>query len=402
MDIGIIGCGASGMMAAVTAAENGHNVTVLEGGDRPGKKLLATGNGKCNFTNSIISEDCYNEEAGGLFHTVYSQFDLNDTLAFFEKIGVYPHIKNGYYYPRSEQAASVTNCFLNELNRLNVDIEYNCKVISVTKDDKFHVKSEKTDYEFDRLIICAGSNAYPNTGSDGSGYGLAIKLGHFIKKPLPSLCGLKLAGEDFKLISGVRCQAEVSIVLNDGIIKSETGELQIADYGISGIPVFQISGKALRLADEGKIVQILVDYGPEYTEEEWRNILYKRARSLSDTHLLSFLDGLFNSKLAERIIYNSDLLEQNIKVSETDADIIAEKLIKSIKYNRYTVKGHRGFDNCQVCTGGVVLNEVKETLESRIVDGLYFAGEILDVDGICGGYNLQWAWSSGFVAGSLK
>ncbi|MDO4188397.1 MAG: aminoacetone oxidase family FAD-binding enzyme [Lachnospiraceae bacterium] len=401
MKIGIIGCGAAGMMAAITATKNGHIVTVFESNDSAGKKLLATGNGKCNYTNFEMNESFYNNDGKALFNDVYNRFDINETLKFFEEIGIYPLNKNGYYYPRSEQAVSVVRCLREKINKLGVNVKYNSKVDRIIKNDKFIVCCNNNNFEFDRIIVCAGSNANPSTGSDGSGYGLAIKLGHFVKKPLPSLCGLKCSGDEFKYISGVRCHAKVTLFCDDLEIKSDEGELQLTDYGLSGIPVFQLSGEALRLLDAGGDIQINVDYIPEFSYEELTTVLCERINNLKDSKMNRLLDGLINSKVAENAIktcgYNLD--ENIIKYNK---DTLVSDLINSLKLKKYTVKGHRGFDNCQVCTGGVVCEEIKSTLESKIIEGLYFAGEILDVDGMCGGYNLQWAWSSGYVAGLLE
>lgn len=402
MNVGIIGSGASGMMAAIIAAKNGHNVTVLEHNLKSGNKILQTGNGKCNYTNKNISEKDYSISGRNLFKAVYTRFDNNDTLDFFESIGIVPYEKNGYFYPKSEQAKSIVQCLLYEMSRLNVRTVYDCDINSIKKEKKFIVSAVKEDFLFDRLIIAAGSNAVPKSGSDGSGYGYAIKLGHTVKKPLPALCGLKCDGGDFKQISGVRCQAKVTLNSNNKIIMSDFGELQLTDYGISGIPVFQISSEALRLVDSGERVTVNVDYAFDYTEIELKNYLNKRITTLADKSIASFLDGMFNSKLCDCFL--SDIIKKygaDLELNSVNSKEIIDILIKNIKHSEYIVKGHRGFDNCQVCSGGVLCDEVKETLESKIVNGLYFAGEILDVDGKCGGYNLQWAWSSGYIAGQL-
>ena len=401
MKVGIIGAGASGMMAAITAAKNGHDVTILEHNDIVGKKILATGNGKCNFTNTNMGADFYSKSSKSLFNNIYNQFDLEKTLEFFKGIGILPYCKNGYYYPRSEQAKSVVECLISELKRRGVKLVTGCEIVKIVTRGGFSVYTldDKT-YNFDKLIIAAGSNAMPKSGSDGSGYGLAIKLGHTVKKPLPALCGLKCTGADFKELSGVRCQAKVKLETLIGESIEDIGELQHTDYGISGIPVFQISGEALRRLDEGMEVSIVVDYAPDYSYEELVDYLKTRADELKDADIVNFLDGMFNSKLCEYFIIEA-YSERNGHVASICKDYLIERLAKVIKKQRYFVKGHRGFDHCQTCTGGIPCNEVKNTLESNIVNGLYFAGEILDVDGICGGYNLQWAWSSGYVAGRL-
>lgn len=395
MNVGIIGCGASGMMAAITAARLGHSVTILEKNNKPGKKLLATGNGKCNYTNANITPDFYNSNAKELFEAVYGRFNKKDTIDFFEKTGITSYEKNGYIYPRSEQAQSVVKCLDAELIRQNVNVIYDCNISKVVKNNQFEVYADAKHYVFDRLIIAAGSNASPKSGSDGSGYGLAIKLGHNVIKPLPALCGLKCDGADFKAISGVRCQATVTLLCDGQFVKKDTGELQITEYGISGIPVFQISANALRLKDEGHNVSVIVDYASEYRSKELFNYLKERIGSTGK----NFLEGFINSKLAE-MIYEQANINKESEISIDDNTL--NYIVDIIKNSEYKVTGHRGFENCQVCSGGIDINEIDDSLESKIVKGLYFAGEIIDINGDCGGYNLQWAWSSGYVAGRLS
>ena len=400
MNVGIIGCGASGMMAAISAAKCGHSVTVLEKNSRPGKKLLATGNGKCNFTNSNLSSDFYNKSGRALFEAVYNEFNREKTLSFFKEIGVFPYDKNGYIYPRSEQALSVVACLEAELLRHSINLVFDCVIESIDKSNQFTVNTSKGIYTFDKLIIAAGSNASPKTGSDGSGYGLAIKLGHKVKKPLPALCGLKCTGTDFKKISGVRCQAKVTLVSDGNEVRSDFGELQLTDYGISGIPVFQISGEAIRLLDEGHAVLVKVDYANDFDFDELFELLKKRNTLSNGNVNPSFLEGFINSKLSEMFCFEANDSKE-IRNSK-DIDKLIFKIAELIKGSEYKVIGHRGFDNCQVCTGGINTVDLKDTLESKICPNLYFAGEIIDIDGICGGYNLQWAWSSGYVAGQLN
>ena len=404
MDVGIIGGGASGVMAAITARRNKNNVTLLEHNSKPLKKLLSTGNGKCNFTNKTVDESFYGEGQRELFNSVYSKFDLKKTLEFFDEIGIVAYEKNGYFYPNSEQAKSVYDCLSRELLRNDIEVICDINITEIIKKDKFIVIfNDGNILTFDKLIIATGSNAMPSSGSDGSGYGLAIKLNHTVKKPLPALCGLKCEGSDHKILSGVRCRARVSLFVNDLKVMSDEGELQHTDYGISGIPVFQISSMALRELDNKAKVKVIVDYMPAYSVEKLREMIDSRFESLSNTCVSTFLDGMLNSKLCEFILKKTCCEPYlNNMVSSFNKDKFIDTLINTVKNCEYIIKGHRGFDNCQVCSGGVVLDEVKDTLESKLVDGLYFTGEILDVDGKCGGYNLQWAWSSGFVAGLLE
>jgi len=432
MKVGIIGCGAAGMMAAYSASNNGHDVIVFEHGLKPGKKILATGNGKCNFTNANISEENYNNDGRSLFSNVYSKLTNEDTINLFEEIGISPYLKNGYYYPRSEQASSVVTCLNNAIISNNVKIIYECNIKCIEKNDTveeivntitknptnktanksanksihFILHTDKGIYEVDKLIIAAGSNISEKTGSDGSGFIFAKEFGHTIKEPVPALCGLKCKGADFKKVSGVRCQANVALFIDKKHIKSDNGELQLTDYGISGIPVFQISADALRGNLEKRNVSVLIDLMPEVKNENIvKELLINRRNQIKNTSIESFFDGLFNYKIGNMIfdqIKDNPLRNIEIKKCADISDKVIDEMAFLIKNFNVEVIGHRGFENAQVCSGGVLCSELKNTLESKLCDGLYFAGEIIDVNGDCGGYNLQWAWSSGYVAGMLN
>jgi len=395
MKVGVVGCGAAGMTAAISAARNGHEVTILEHNIKPGKKILVTGNGKCNFTNENMDIEFYNESGNKLFSDVYSNFTNQDAINFFKNIGILHVSKNGYYYPRSEQATAIVNGLMTEIKRLGVNLVLECNITSLKKTDNFTVKTDKGTFEFDRLILATGSKASPKTGSDGSGYDFAKSFGHKIIKPLPALCALECSGFDFKAVAGVRCRARVNLFIDAKEFSHDIGELQLTDYGISGIPVFQISSSAVRTFDAGKNVNICIDFMPEvYSIEEIAEWIVNCSKSSRYTRISEILSGMLNDKLARAIVKNSGVKDE-IKCEA------ALKIAKGIKNTEVSVKGYKGFDNCQVCSGGIDCNEINSTLESKKCKGLYFAGEIIDENGQCGGYNLQWAWSSGYVAGLL-
>lgn len=406
MNVGVIGCGAAGMMAAITAARAGHKVTIFEHNSKAGKKILTTGNGKCNFTNKNINASNYNAEARELFEQVYSEFTNRDALDFFDEIGITPFEKNGYYYPRSGQASSVVSELIYEINKLKIKLKFNVNITKVEKGTCFKVTANDYAYEFDRLIIATGSKAAPLTGADGSGYDLAKELGHTVITPKPALCGLTTDTEGFTSMSGVRCNAKVSLFINEELKKSEIGEIQFTDYGISGIAIFQLSDlvvKALynlKKAEEKK-VYIGIDFAPDMEKDKLAEYLTRRKNNNPEKSTKELLEGFVNSNVALYIagLYNSVASESKLgSDTSKQMDILAD-IIKCVKMR---VSGNLSFDKCQVCSGGIPCNELKSTLESKICDGLYFAGEIVDVNGDCGGYNLQWAWSSGAVAGSMK
>lgn len=399
MKIGIIGGGAAGMMSAIIAARNGHNVTIIEHNQKLGKKILATGNGKCNFTNQDM--DLYHfgasDENIDFIKTVYNRFDKDAVLSFFDKIGIAPFEKNGYFYPRSEQASSVAEALYAELMANSVNIVTECNIKELYKDNKFIISTDKGGFKFDKLIVATGSMASPKSGSDGSGYEIAKSFGHKLIKPLPALCGLKCEGKFFKAVAGVRCRAMVSLYIDDEYVRGEIGELQLTDYGVSGIPVFQISADAVRALDEGSDVSVEIDFYNESSDiYDTENMIRHRIKCNPEKTADEFLAGVFNKKLIKMLIMQCGI-EPSIKCSELNYEDI-ECLSELI--NCFNVKViAANADNAQICSGGVDIAELKDTLESKICEDLYFAGEIIDVNGDCGGYNLQWAWSSGYVAG---
>ena len=397
--VAVIGGGASGMMAAVTAASEGARVILLEHKDRIGKKILSTGNGRCNFTNIHQEPICYHSEDPLFPWEVVERFNAQAVISFFLQLGVYSKNRNGYIYPNSDQASAVLDAFRMELDRLKVEIRTGVECREIRPGKKgFTVLTDQGPVRADRVILCAGSKAAPTTGSDGSGYDLAKKLGHRILPVLPALTALKCEEKFFKSIAGVRANGSVSIWSGGECIAKDTGEIQLTDYGISGIPVFQVSRYASKLLYEKKEMDAVLDFMPDFTKEQTNAFLRARAKTRPDKSAEMFLVGLFHKKLCDLWIRLSEIPRQR-KAGELTEDEIA-RLTDLIKEFRVRVRETNPYDKAQVCCGGVDTREVNpETLESVYVPGVYFAGEILDVDGMCGGYNLTFAWASGYVAG---
>lgn len=401
----IIGAGASGLAAAVAAAEAGASVTLLEHMAGVGKKLLSTGNGKCNLTNLHLMADCYHCRDGEFAMEVLKTMPPEAVLAFFRRLGIVTTEKNGYVYPASGQAKTVLRALKGRVDDLGVRTVLECKVHSVTKKGTgFTVNTDQGRFDGWFVILAAGSMAAPSTGSDGSGYALARSLGHRIKKPLPALVQLRCGGDFFRQVAGVRTEACVSLYTVgkagelETFLASDRGELQLTDYGISGIPVFQVSRYASIALDRCKRVAAVVDFFPLASVEEFETLLKEQRTLLPKRRAAVFLDGMFHEKLAVLFLKAAQIKPDQLVESITDRRLSG--LCQVIRHAVFMVEGTNPFDKAQVCTGGVRLGEVKrETLESKLVPGLYFAGEILDVDGICGGYNLQWAWASGCLAG---
>lgn len=403
-DVIIIGAGASGMMAAATAASKGARVALLEHKDDIGKKILATGNGRCNFTNTDMSVNRFHGSKA-LIKNGLSQFDYADTIRYFEKLGIPAYDNAGYIYPNSRQAASVVAAFRMELMRLHVDVKTGIKITEIkttANPSCYCIQTDKGSFESKKLIIACGLTASPKLGSDGSLFRMIEAFGHHIQKPLPALCGFSCEGLNFKKITGVRCDATVASVIDGQMTEQNTGELQLADYGISGIPVFQISSLISRALNKGQRVEVIIDFLPAFSDDSLYRYINDRSTAITDNRSLNeMLNGLLNNKLLLELIHKSGVSPDKKGRLLTEDD--CKSLTRSIKHTAVSVRKPRGVEFAQVCAGGIYTKEIDvRTLESKIHPGLYFCGELLDVDGICGGYNLQWAWTSGYIAGEMQ
>lgn len=394
----IIGGGASGMMAAITAAKAGSRVLVLEQKDKLCKKIYATGNGKCNFTNRDWQTSYFRGSNPSLAEPVLRSFDLKNTLSFFKEIGIYPKERNGYFYPNSEQAASVAEALVREAERLSVTCLTERKVnnIKKTKDDLFLIEAGAERFYGKSVVLATGGKASPVHGSDGSGYSLAKSLGHTIITPLPAIVQLKADGAFFKTLAGVRTEGTIRLHIGKECY-AEEGELLFAAYGISGIPVMQVSRYASVALSQKKKVEAELDLFPSASEEELTEELIRRFTRMKENTAEEAMGGLCNHKL------NFVLLKQcGISPTAPARNVKKEdcvRLVAHIKHFTVPVTGTNGFEQAQACVGGVPLTELTEHMESKLVPGLFFTGELTDIDGTCGGYNLQWAWSSGAAAG---
>lgn len=395
----IIGGGAAGMMAAITAAREGADVTLLEHNDRIGKKILSTGNGRCNFTNVNQSSKYYRSDNKGFAWKAIEHYPVNQTIAFFEELGIYAKNKNGGLYPFSEQASAVLDVLRMEVERLKINVCTEENVVDLKVGKKgFQIICKNHSYKADAVILATGSKAAPKLGSDGSGYTLAKKLGHSMIPVVPALVQLKCKENFYKALAGVRLQGKVHLLVNGKEVASDTGEIQLTAYGISGIPVFQVSRYASRAIYEKKHVEAVLDFMPELSEKEFYDFVQKRIEARPEKSMEDFFTGVLNKKVSQVILKIANI-RNNQKAGTLDKAEIT-RIIKAVKEFRTEVTEANSFDQAQICAGGINTKEVSpETMESLLVKGLYFAGEILDVDGICGGYNLQWAWSSGYLAG---
>lgn len=399
----IIGGGASGLTAGIAAAGQGADVTILEHMDRVGKKILATGNGRCNMTNLSVRAEFYRCNQKQFPMKVLDKFSVWDTLTFFDEIGIVTKSKNGYIYPNSEQASAVLDTLRMEAEHVGVTIRCDCQVKQLEQvkkggKRKFQAKTNQGEFLCDSLILSTGSKAAPVTGSDGSGYALAEAFGHRLIKPLPALVQLRCEGKQYKQLSGIRCEAVLKLLIDGNAADSEEGELQLTDYGISGIPVFQLSRFASVALEEGRRVTVLVDFLPSKNREETRRFLKQRIARMGYRTSGDILTGVLNKKLVLALLklagIRQEMLVRDVNWPQWD------KLLDLLKAYEAVVTATNSFEQAQVCCGGIDTRDVRpDTMESRLVPELFLTGELLDVDGICGGYNLQWAWSTGMIAG---
>ena len=394
----IIGAGASGLMTAITSKTNFNEVILLERNSEVGKKILATGSGRCNYWNEDQSLTNYHSTNKELLPEIITKDNCQKVQETFKRLGVVPKIKSGYYYPSSNQATSIRNILLTECLEKKVIIKTNSYVTNIRKEDNlFIIKTETETIKADVLVIATGAKASPKTGSDGSGYSIAKKFNHTIIEPLPALVQLKTEGDFLKLWSGVRTDVKVFSREDNNIIGVEEGEIQLTDYGVSGICIFNLSSNIARGLSKNKKEEIIINFLP-FVEGSVKDWLEEREKYIIKTTISKQLETILNSKLVHVILKKSKIEPNTYYENLTNEEKIS--LLKNLTNFTITITGTNSFDNAQVTTGGIPLTEINtKTMESLLINNLYFVGEILDVDGICGGYNLGFAWISGILAG---
>lgn len=382
----VIGAGASGIIASLKASEN-NEVILLDSNNKLGKKILITGNGKCNYFNTDININNYNTDSIDSLKSILNNKDI--VLEYLNDLGIYPKIKNGYYYPNSNQASSVVEVFNNNINKSNIKVIYECKVNDIIKsDDSFIIKSNLDDIICDKVIVACGGCSYPKTGSDGSIFNIINKY-HTVNSLLPSLVPLKLDFKYLKDWNNLRVDAKVELYINNNYIDSEIGEVQLTDYGISGIPVFNLSGKIVKNVKEN--VELKIDFLSDISD--LKSFLIDRNKDNRT------IENILETVLPYQLI---DVLLRNINIDKNsyldDNNVLL--VVDGIKNFKVRVIDYLDFDRSQVTSGGVSLKEINpNTLESLKVKDLYLVGEVLDVDGKCGGFNLGFAFISGYLAG---
>lgn len=396
----VVGGGASGMLAAIAASRNGADVTLLERNDRLGKKILATGNGRCNYTNINLSTINYHGENPKFTYSALGSFSVDMTIDFFERLGITPFIEeNGKVFPMSLQSSSVLDVLRLEMEKLGIKIKLNAYVESIKKDKVFRIELGNGQTIISgKVILATGGMAMPASGSDGSGYGLLKDLGHSVLSPFPGLVQLKLEGNIFKNLKGIKFPGKTSLYSKDKLLLEDFGDVLFTDYGISGPPILQVSRRALEYLNRDKDIKLRISIVYSKSKEELYDYLNKRFIYMKKRTIEEALIGLINKRLIPTV-----LKEVGIKRGKSISQITKKEImnISDILTSwEFNITGSKGWKEAQVTAGGVSTKEIdNKTMESRKVKGLYIVGELLDIDGDCGGFNLQWAWSSGYVAG---
>lgn len=399
-DIVVIGGGASGMISAIVASRNGADVTLLERNDRLGKKLLATGNGRCNYTNINLSNDNYHGKNPKFTYSALGSFDVGMTIDFFERLGITPFTElDGRVFPMSLQSSSVLEVLKLELEYLGVDIELESFVKEIKKKSEFElILDGGRKLRASKVIMATGGTAMPVSGSDGNGYRLVKSFGHSITDYFPGLVQLKLEGDLHKGLQGVKFPGKAMLYSEGKLLAEDFGDVLFTDYGISGPPILQISRTALDYLNRKKDINLHISIIHDRSSEELTEYLNERFLYMGERTVEESLIGLINKKLIA-VILNIAPIDPKKKVAEISKEEVA-KLSKILTDWKFEVKGSKDWKYAQVTAGGVATNEVdNRTMESKKVEGLFITGELLDIDGDCGGYNLQWAWSSGYIAG---
>lgn len=403
----VLGGGASGLMAAITAAREGGKVLLIEKKNKLGKKILATGNGKCNFTNAYQKKECYRSEDVDFVWDTIQKYPHEKVLDAFGSMGILPKQREGYYYPASGQATSILDALVRQLKKYQVSIQCQEEVLSIEpaaskgkiSQNQYLVTTTKGTYLAKKVIVAVGGKAAPVHGTTGDGYEFATSLGLSVIQPLPALTSCILKGDFMKNWTGVRVQGKVSLYgKKSGFLAEDTGELQMVGHGISGIPVFQVSRYAAKALSQGEKVYMLMDIMPDFTGEELQKELFNRKKNFEDWSSLEVFDGMMHQKLASVLLHSIGMDEKLPAGQWIESDVL--KMVQRMKAWKLGVAAVSDFEKAQVTCGGVSVAEINgHTMECKKYPGLYFTGEVLDVDGICGGYNLQWAWSSGYLAG---
>ena len=417
MKVIVIGGGPAGMMAAIAASQNGHKVTIIEKMNMLGKKLVITGKGRCNITSSLNIEDFIKNIPGNgrFLYSAFQNYTNQDIIQFLKEQGLEVKEERGNrIFPATDRSQDVLNCFKNKLKQLGVEIKYNETVqeILVEGNKVTGVKTDSEKIEADKVILATGGKSYPLTGSTGDGYSLASKLGHTIQAIKPSLVPLEIYNkEDAVKMQGLSLR-NVKIRITEKIsetqekeIYEDFGEMLFTHFGVSGPTILSGSAHLVRYKNldellKTKKIKLYIDLKPALTEEQLDDRIIRDFKETKNKQFKNSLDNLLPQKMISYIIEKS-IIPEDKKVNEITKEE-RKNLLNALKKLEFVIKGFRPIEEAIITSGGINIKEINpKTMESKLVEGLYFAGEIIDVDAYTGGFNLQIAYSTGFAAGQL-
>lgn len=397
----VIGGGASGLMCAISIKRkiNNADVCILERLPRTGKKLMATGNGRCNITNVYCDASRYYGENTSIVTSTLDKFSVSDTIDFFKSIGILIKIEDeGKAYPYSDQASSVLDCLRFEAKRLNIKEVTDFSVTDIKKEaNKYKIISQSTQIVADIVAVCAGGMSSASLGSNGSMFPVMEKLGHHITPLFPSLVQVKTDKTAVRPVKGMKFTGKASLYTNGKRSCTTDGEILFTEYGLSGPCIFNLSRQVAENNINNRKTEISLDLMPEYDYNTVLNLLKERVKNFPQKTLDEFLTGMINKRIGQTLIKQQGILPLG-RECKTLNEKELKQLASAIKGYRFEVFGTMPFNNAQVCAGGIKTSEISEFFESKFNKNLFITGEILDIDGDCGGFNLQWAWSSGYVA----
>ncbi len=400
MKVAIIGAGASGLVCAIEAARKGHKVSVFEKNSKVGRKILATGNGKCNISNQTISLSRYHGESVHLMKEVLKRFDTLTCKNYFATLGLEMREgEEGRLYPMSHQASSVVDLLLHEARNLGVHFFLESEIGSIEKKEKaFFLHVKEAIHTFDACVIASGSGAMKSLGSTESGYTFARAFGHRVVEPFASLVQLLSDDAHIGSASGVKMESVVELFIDNQNVQRVQGDVLFTAYGLSGSAILDISRKASYAFTKGQTVHVVLDLFPHLSKEALQGLLQKRMAFAKGKSLSLWLEGIVPKKLALFVLNREKLL--HVKEASALSTKEIKKIVFALKSLRVTLCATKGFESAEVSAGGVDVRELDpKTLMSHKHNQLYFCGEVLDVDGDCGGFNLHFAWASGYVVG---
>lgn len=395
----IVGAGAAGLIASITAARSGLPVILLEQNSKIGKKILVSGNGKCNIDNQYINPNRFHSQNPSFIEKVLDGYGIDVVEKFFNSIGLeLIEGKEGKMFPMSLQASSVVELLEYEAKALGVDIVCDCTVTGIRKEnDRFLLETSQGPQQSEKLVITTGSPAAPQLGGSNFGYAFATKMGHSLIPRYPSLVQLCSEESWVKICAGVKVTGNAKLYANGAYITEKKGDLLFTKYGISGLAILDLSREVSTRLANFDYCELSLDLMPEISKERLTNLLLSRVQTESEKPLGLWLQGVMHKKLTQSILEQSKSkvqLEKQLNRKEIN------KLVHAIKNLKLSISDTKGFEGAEVATGGIDTTEINpHTMESKLVSNLFFAGEILDVDGDRGGFNFHFAWVSGMKAG---